>query len=134
MATMAQIRTGLATNLATISGMRTAEVIPDNPQPPVAVFELDRVEYDQAMKNGLTIYRFTVQVIVGRASARSAQRWLDALIPPEGVSSVKAAIESNRTFSGVIQDCRVESMPAIGSVQMNDQTYLAAQFDVAIYA
>jgi hypothetical protein len=131
---MAQIRSGLAANLATITGMRVAEVIPDNPQPPVAVFELDRIEYDQAMQNGLTIYRFTVQVIVGRASVRSAQRWLDALIPPTGDSSVKAAIESNRTMSGVVQDVRVESMPSIGSIAMNDQTYLAAQFDVVIYA
>lgn len=134
MPTMAEIRSGLATNLATVSGLRTAEVIPDNPQPPIAIFELDRIDYHQAMQNGLTIYRFNVQVIVGRASSRSAQRKLDVYIAPEGDSSVKAAIESNRTMDGVVFDTVVEAMPNVGSVQMNDQTYLAAEFNVAIYA
>ncbi len=42
------IRTALATNLGTISGLRTAAEIPDLPNPPIAVVSLDSVTYDQA--------------------------------------------------------------------------------------
>jgi hypothetical protein len=61
-----QIRTALATNLATISGLRTAAEVPDLPNPPMAIVNLDSVTYDQAFANGMTNYNFTITVIVGR--------------------------------------------------------------------
>ena len=68
------LRQALATNLGTISGLRTAAEIPDNPSPPIAIVTVDGIDYDQAFKQGLTIYNFTVLVIVGRAAEREAQR------------------------------------------------------------
>jgi len=59
------IRDGLATNLATISGLRTSADLPDNPSPPIAVVQLNSIQYDQAMQGGLVVYNFTITVIVG---------------------------------------------------------------------
>lgn len=128
------IRQGLATNIGTISGLRTATEIPDNPNPPVAVINLDNIEYHQAMQDGLTRYNFTVAVIVGRAAEREMQRKLDGYCYPTGAGSVKAAIESNRTLSGEVYDVIVTGSSSIGSITINDQTYLAAEFTVTVFA
>jgi len=53
MASISDIRAGIATNLATITGLRTAAEIPDNPNPPVAIVSLDSVNYDRAYAKGL---------------------------------------------------------------------------------
>jgi hypothetical protein len=128
-----QIRTALATNLGTISGLRTAAEIPDLPNPPIAVVSLDSVTYDQAYAKGMTNYNFTITVIVGRSAEREAQRKLDGYISP-GTNSVKNAIESDKTLGGYAYDCRVVSMNSVGSVTISDTTYLAADFSVTVIA
>jgi len=128
-----QIRSALAANLATISGLRTAAEIPDLPNPPIAVVSLDSVTYDQAYAKGMTTYTFTITVIVGRSAEREAQRKLDGYITP-GANSVKNAIESNKTLGGNAYDCRVVSMNSVGSVTISDTTYLAADFTVTVIA
>jgi hypothetical protein len=130
---ISQIRTALATNLGTISGLRTAAEIPDLPNPPIAVVSLDSVTYDQAFAKGMTSYTFTVTVIVGRSAEREAQRKLDGYISP-GANSVKNAIESDKTLGGYAYDCRVVSMNSVGSVTISDTTYLAADFTVTVIA
>jgi hypothetical protein len=86
------------------------------------------------MRQGLTQYNFVITVIVGRAAEREAQRKLDLYCENTGSYSVKSAVESNRTLSGVVYDLRVVSTGSIGSIQINDQTYLAAEFTVTVYA
>jgi hypothetical protein len=131
---LAEIRQGLATNLATISGLRTSAELIDNPSPPVALVSLESIEYDQAYQSGLTLYTFQITVIVGRAAERTMQRKLDLYMFPSGEQSVKVAVESDRTLSGACQDLRVVSSGSVGSIQINDQTYLAAEFTVTVYA
>ena len=131
--TIAGIRQGLATNLATISGLRTASEIPDQASPPIAIVSLQSIDYHNAMQNGMTNFIFTVQVIVGRAAEKEAQRRLDQYAEPTGATSVKSAIESDKSLNGNCQTLIVDSMPSVGSLQMNDQTYLAAEFSVQVY-
>lgn len=132
--TIAAMRSGLANSLRTISGLRASEEIPDQVSPPIAVVSLNNIDYHQAFGGGLNIFRFTVRVIVGRAAERQAQRSLDAFVFPTGASSVRSAIESNRTLGGACQDLIVESMPNIGSITVNENEYLAAEFSVTVYA
>lgn len=128
------IRTALATNLGTVSGLRTSAELPDNPSPPIATMSLDTIEYDQAFKQGLTLFNFTVIVIVGRAAEKRAQRKLDAYCSQDGASSIKLAVESDKSLGGNAFDVRVVGMNNIGSLQLNDQEYLAAEFSVVVYA
>lgn len=134
MADLSAIRAGIVANLNTVPGLRADAYLVDNPNPPVALVELDSVEYDQAMKGGLTLYNFLITVIVGRAAEREQQRKLDLYLQPTGEYSVKAGVESDRSLSGTIQDLRVVSAGSTGSIQLNDQTYLAAEFTVTVYA
>jgi hypothetical protein len=127
------IRTALARNLGTISGLRTAAEVPDLPNPPVAIVALNSVSYDRAFERGMTSYTFVVTVIVGRAAEREAQRRLDTYIST-GSSSVKYAVESDKTLGGNAYDCRVVSMDSVGSLTISDTTYLAADFTVTVIA
>lgn len=128
------MRDGIAANLATISGLRTSAELPDNPSPPIAVVQLRSVEYDQAFQRGLAVYTFLVTVIVGRSAEREAQRKLNDYCDNSGSSSVKLAIESDKTLGGSAFDCRVVSMDNIGNLQLSDATYLAAEFTINAYA
>lgn len=134
MADIQQLRTQLATNLGTISGLRTSVDIPDNPSPPIAIVQLSRVEYHLDSQNGMAEYTFQVQVIVGRQDDRTAQRSLDAFCSSDSASSIRGAIESNRTLGGYAFDCIVTDMSSYGSVLINDTTYLAAEFAVRVLA
>jgi hypothetical protein len=127
------IRAGLAANIGTISGLRTSVDIPDNPNPPIAVIAIENVEYDGAFAGGLTEYNFTVTVIASRASERFAQRRLDAYTST-GDSSLKKAIESDKTLNGKAFDVRVTRMSNIGTVSLGEVTYLAADFAVTVFA
>lgn len=134
MASITNLRTAIATNLATISGLRTAAEMPDNPNPPIALVRPLTIEYNQAFNKGLTRYAFVVVVIVGRAEERTAQRSLDAYCSSTGASSIKNAIESDKTLGGNAYDCRVTEMRNYTPIQLNEGTYLAAEFAVDVFA
>jgi len=133
-ASITNLRTALATNLATITGLRTSAEMPDNPNPPIAIVRPTTVEYNQAMNKGLTKYSFAVVVIVGRAEERTAQRNLDAYCSSTGASSIKTAVETDRTLGGNAYDCQVTEMTNYTPIQLNEGTYLAAEFAVDVFA
>lgn len=130
---IAGIRQGLASNLGNISRLRVESEIPDSINPPTAVISLNNIEYDGAFQQGLTTLNFTVQLIVTRMAERRAQEKLDLYSEPTGEYSVKSAIESDRTLNGNASDVRVESRPSVGSLQVDNTDYLAAEFAVIVY-
>lgn len=132
--TVTQIKEGLQTRLATISGLRSYVQQPDNNNAPFAWPMLESITYNGAMGGGLIIHTFTVSVVVGRASERTAQNALDGYLSYAGASSVRAAIEGDRTLGGVVQDLIVESASNISTLDANDTTYLMVDFRVVVYA
>ena len=132
--TVSQIKTGLAANLATVSGLRAYAYQPDNVNTPFAWPLLDSIQYNGAMGGGLITHQFTVSVVVGRAAERTAQTLLDGYLSYAGANSIRAAIESDRTLGGVVQDLIVESANNISTLEANDATYLAIDFVVTVYA
>lgn len=134
MALISELRTGLATNLATITGLRTAATVPDNPNPPIAIILPQGVEYDNTFGRGMNTYTFAVTVIVGRVSERSGQNALDAYVSSTGSSSIKLAIESDKTLNGKAFDLRVTDSRNYGELTVGEVTYLSAEFTVLCYA
>jgi hypothetical protein len=135
-ASITDLREAISANLATISGLRvtSAGYIPDNINPPYAMVMPNSADYHQAFHNGLTTYSFTVTVVVGRVDARNGQAYLDAYCSPTGASSIKLAIESDRTLGGNAFDCVVTGMRNYGSIVLSENTYLAAEFDLVVQA
>jgi len=133
-ATISQIRSGLSTRLATITGLRSGPTIPDNVNPPFAIVAPSSVDYHRAFNNALSTYNFTVTLVVGRVSERTAQNSLDVYCSPTGNSSIRVAIEADKTLGGVVFDTIVTGMRNYGSVTIGENTYLAAEFDIAVQA
>jgi hypothetical protein len=134
MASITDLRTGIATNLATISGLRTSPTLPDNPNPPIALVTPISVSFDDVFRRGMQTYTFVVSVIVGRVDERTAQNKLDAFVSSTGSSSIKLAVESDKTLGGNAFDCRVTEMRNYGELTIGDVIYLSAEFTVLCYA
>jgi hypothetical protein len=134
MPTFSELRTGLATNLATISGLRTANLIPDQVNPPIAIITPETITYDTSFARGLDEYNFTILVVVHRVAERSAQSSLDAFCNPTGSTSIKTAIESDRSLGGKAQTLRVTNLRTYQALSVGDVDYLAAEFSVVVYA
>jgi hypothetical protein len=134
MASISELRAGIKTNLATITGLRVSDFQPDNINPPVAIVFPISVNYDETFARGMQTYTFSVQVIVGRVSERSGQNSIDAYISSTGSKSIKLAIESNKTLGGKAFDLRVTDMRNYGELLVGEVNYLSAEFVVLCYA
>jgi hypothetical protein len=134
MASISELRAGIKTNLATISGLRVSDFQPDNINPPVAIVFPIALNYDETFNRGMQTYTFSVQVIVGRVSERSGQNSIDAYISSTGTKSIKLAIESDKTLAGKAFDLRVTDMRNYGELLVGEVNYLSAEFVVLCYA
>jgi hypothetical protein len=134
MASITELRAGIKNNLATISGLRTSDYQPDNPNPPIAIVFPISVNYDEAFQRGMQTYTFAVQVIVGRVSERTGQSAIDAYCSSTGANSIKLAIESDKTLAGKAFDLRVTDMRNYGELLVGEVNYLSAEFVVLCYA
>jgi hypothetical protein len=132
--TLTDIRSGLATRLATIPGMRVNATIPEQPNPPVAIVQPESVTYDLNARNGLTQYTMVVTVIVSRADGRSAQNAIDQYVAPAGTASVKGAIEADRTLGGKVNTLRVTQVSNYAIIDALEIPYLGVDFTVEVYA
>lgn len=132
--TLTAIRQGIAANLSTISGLRTSWFVPDNPSPPIAIVVPDRVDYDVSFARGSDTFNINVLLIGGRINERSAQTSLDAFLDSTGSSSVKAAIESDKTLGGAAHSVRVTDWSGYGPLAIGDAQYLTVTIRVMVNA
>jgi hypothetical protein len=79
-------------------------------------------------------YSFTVILIVGRVDERTAQNKLDGFVSSTGASSVKLAIEGDKTLGGAAFDVIVTEMRNYGQLSIGEVVYLSAEFSVLCYA
>lgn len=132
-ATVSQVATGLATRLATISGLRTSAYQPEQLNPPFAFPTLNRIEYHRAMGGGDVVMDWTVNVIVGRYVDRNAFATLDGYLSYSGATSIRAAIEGDKTLGGVCQTLVLPSGANITSLNSADAEFLQIQFSVTVH-
>jgi len=129
-----EIKTGISNALATIPGLRAYAQQPDNINAPFAWPMLESITYNGAMRGGLVTYVFTVSVCVGRTAERTAQTALDGYLSYESATSVRAALEADRSLGGAVSNLLVESASNIATMDGNDATYLMVDFRVVVYA
>ena len=132
-ATVSQVATGLATRLATISGLRTSAYQPEQLNPPFAFPTLNRIEYHRAFAGGDVVMDWTVNVIVGRYVDRNSFAILDDFLSYSGAKSVRAAIEGDKTLGGVCQTLVLPSGANIMSLSSADAEFLQIQFQVTVH-
>jgi hypothetical protein len=133
-ATVSQVAAGLAARLATISGLRTSTYQPEQLNPPQAFPVLGNVQYHRAMGGGDVQMTFDVVVIVGRYVDRLAHDRLDDYLSYSGASSLRAALEGDRTLGGVAQTLQVEGGTQIETVSVAEGDYLQVSCTVIVHA
>jgi hypothetical protein len=99
--TLAQLRTGLADNLATIKGVQVSPYALAQPIPPGIQILPGEVDFRGAFARGFDLWRFQVQAYVAYSADTGSQVLLDELLNPTGARSVKTALESDPTLGGV---------------------------------
>ena len=126
------VRAGIGTALDTIAGLRCFDYVPDSLAPPAAVVEPLEIDYDESMNSGTQFYRAFILVIVGRMSDRSSQDRLDAYLTDTGATSVKAALEADRTLGGACATLQVASSRP-REVVVSGVNMIAYRFEARIY-
>jgi hypothetical protein len=134
-ASVGAVATAIQTALATISGLRTFSYQPEQLNPPTAYPELNQVVYHRTMGNGsaLTQMEWTIHVIVGRYTDRTAHALLDNYLSATGAKSVRAAIESSDTLGGVVQAVILSTSADVTSLTNAEAEYLQIQFSLTVH-
>lgn len=137
---MSDIRAGLAAAIkAAITDAQCTGYVVANPAPPFFDIELspDGIEYDQAMARGLDHWLLVVRGVVTLGDGVAAQKNLDDWCASSGTSSVKAAIEADKTLGGKVETLKVTRLAGYAPVsvaQHPNNRYLGAEWTVEIYA
>jgi hypothetical protein len=114
-ATLTEIREGVADRLRTIPGLQASARMLTNPHLPVAYVIPGDLDFHQTMgDDGHTDWHIIVELQVGTVSDIGAQDNLDALISESGEQSVKAAIEAEPTLGGKVDDLIVQGVRDYG--------------------
>lgn len=132
---LSDIREGLRVRLDTVPDVQaSAYRISNYTAPVLMVMGPEDIEYHQAMQNGHDQWMLVVMAFAGLVSEEGAQRTLDKFIPATGTSSVKAAIEADKTLGGLGLRVIVESCTGYREYQVGGQAVLGAEWRVRIEA
>jgi hypothetical protein len=112
MPAMSAIRAGLKANLDAIDGYQWSPYKLANATPPCGFLWIGPMAYDLAMSNramGADSDDLTMMltVYVALTTDIGAAKKLEPLMDTSGASSVKQAVEADRTLGGVVDDLRV---------------------------
>jgi hypothetical protein len=133
-ATITQIREGLATNLATISGFQVSAYVLANPTPPAIQIMPGDITYDLALRRGLDEITMTVQAFVAFTADIGSQAKLDELLEPTGADSLKTAVEADRTLGGLVGDVHVLDASGYRVAQGTNGPVLMCEWTVQVLA
>jgi hypothetical protein len=129
---IASVRTGLKTRLATITGLNAYAVVPMTPNLPAGLVMPRSIDFDVSMARGSDLAVFDVLILVTESITELAQNQLDPYLAGSGSQSVKAAIEGDPTLGGAADWSRVTGVSAYGDIQYSGKLYLGARFTVEV--
>lgn len=137
---IADLRQGLATNLAAIPEVQVSAYILSNPTPPTIWVAGISTEYDRTMGRRVTGGKYTdeytalVQGFVPFTEDVGHAMLLDTFLAASGTFSVKAAIEADRTLAGAADDCWVSAATQPQLSTFLTMSLLLAEWTVTIIA
>lgn len=133
-ATIEQIMSGLETRLATISGLNTRDIAPDNPMVPCAFPLVPPITYRETFGRGTYSLNFRIVVLVSAALDRVGQFKLAGYANPRGATSIITAIEGDKTLGGIVSDTVVDNFDPTGLDEVGLIGYYGGVFNVRVIA
>ncbi len=126
---------GIEARLATISGLRVTSFVPDQINVPAAFVGVPPISaYHQTFGMGRFAVDPTVTVLTSAAYDRLGQLALADYANPTGPSSIRAAVEADKTLGGVVDDCIVVDFQPLGLVKVGEIDYTAGLFTLRAIA
>ena len=105
------------------------------PTPPCMYVVPDAIEFDRAMQRGYDADRFRIVALAGSSSDIGAQKKLDELLARTGTTSLKVAVEADRTLGGVVDDLRVTNASGYRTyAHQSGQVHLGCEWTIEIIA
>lgn len=133
--TIAEIMGGLKVRLDTISGLQAYDYAPDDPVSPCAFPLVPPISsYRETMQRGRYVLTFRVVVLTGAQLDRPGQMRLAQYASQTGASSIRAAIEGDRTLGGLVEECVVDSFSPDGLEEVGLVNYYGGTFTVRVVA
>jgi hypothetical protein len=133
--TPSTVRDNLKTALQTITGLRVFDYVPDSTNIPTnnafAIVGQLNMNYDYTLNRGFDSASCQIIIVVGRMSERNGQERLDGLLASSGSTSIKAAVEVDKTLGGAVQTLRVVSASP-GTITSANIDYLSYQYSVEL--
>ncbi len=125
------IRSELADQLATISGLRTSAWPTPTPTPPHAIIFPQDVTFDLTYQRGLDEMEIAVLLFIGKPSDRSSYDRLDDYTAGSGSRSIKQVLEAGNGSYESFEIVTVERVE-FGTATAAGVEYLAATFILSI--
>ena len=126
------VRDGLKTNLLTITGLRVYDLIPEIPTPPCAIVGQLDFTFDIDNARGLDRAEVDIYVIVQRYSERAGQDALDTFLRGTGATSIKTALEIDRTLGGAVNTLRVTNAQS-GTYDSQGNQFISYRYSLTIW-
>lgn len=133
-ATVSQVATGIRNRLATISGLRVFNYQPEQVNPPIGFPVLNQIRYHGAYSGGMVEMDWSIVVVTGRWLDRTAHTALDGYLSYSGATSIRAAIEADKTLGGIVDTLVVPTGANISSMSANDAEFLKVEMALTVYS
>lgn len=135
MTTLDQIVGGIETRLKTVAGLNTARYFTGQIVPPVAIVGVPPItNYHASMGRGTIELEPTVHIFTASSVDLEGQRLLTEFADPTGSSSIRAAIEADKTLGGLVQDCIVREFRPLNLEEFSALSYYGGVFTLQLYA
>ena len=136
MASLTSLRQAIGTNIGNnLSNISVYSYVPHRFDPPLAVVSvLENLEYDFSMARGSDKFIIPVRLFVSNIDGQDSQETLDAFLNSSGSSSMKVAIESDKTLGGISSTLRVVEARDYGAFELNNVELLGVEFLVEVIA
>lgn len=133
MATIAQVRTALASAVTDGTGLRAEPLVLDSVNAPVAEVVRRPMDPRYIFSGTKANYALTVRVYWPRTAERTAQEGLDRLCEIQGPGSMVAAVEDGANWPDDLVDyAQVVRVGAVLAVERGGVEYLVVDFDVEV--
>ena len=123
---------GLATLLATISGLRVLDHPADSiSEFPSAVVMFESRNASDTLAGSGFAGELKVVLLVSSSNTKEAYDTLDSFMDPLGANSIEAAISADVTWGSKVDDGRLVSVNNIGRRKLWGGSYIAADFHIS---
>lgn len=135
MSQLKDIRSRLAANAATCSGLKEAhpKVVGVISSTPAVVIRPAQILIAETFE-GATTYRFVAQVLVQIGDLDDAQDTLDDLLETTGSGSLITALESDIDLNGEAHSVRVFEVSDYGEIEYGGVQFLGAAVSFEVFA